>query len=269
MCKIVVNGNLQPCAYPSHRPTYIREARKRFPSCQWSYRKERLSRSEKTSNVLRAQKSYIRRRKEVVERATHWRRFKRLETIIRFGAKCLLCGYDKFPEILQLHHINGSGRNECTLWAASKNPKLFELLCPNCHRLKSLFSFRKLLPSRLDVLRHLNRIKAISRLNGKCVSCSTRNHQILDFDHIIPRFSSGYRKTTRNEQEMKRHPERFQLLCANCHWIKTFKQAGYNKFYDYLLGRTIKRGRKERWLNVYRDRLVLPRGWTRPGDHKR
>lgn len=42
-----------------------------------------------------------------------------------FGNKCSRCGYDKIPEILQVHHKDHDPRNG--------DEENLELLCPNCH----------------------------------------------------------------------------------------------------------------------------------------
>jgi len=64
-----------------------------------------------------------------------------------------------------------------------------------------------------------DRVKLIEMLGGKCVSCDETEKILLVFDHIKPIFSR-IRKIN-NLREVKKYPERFQLLCANCHRRKT------------------------------------------------
>lgn len=64
------------------------------------------------------------------------------------------------------------------------------------------------------------RERIIQKLGGKCVVCSERDLAVLELDHIIPLFNSKGRETTCIE-EAKKNPEKFQVLCANCHRRKT------------------------------------------------
>jgi hypothetical protein len=254
MCKVVIEGKLQSCHYPSHQREYLREARRHFPSTKWSAVKRKYYLPNRQQCIQRARDSYLRRRKEVLGRATDWRRYRRLDAIIRFGGVCVRCSYGRRPEILQFHHVNGDGRNETALWAALRNPSLFELLCPNCHKVETSSMAKK--DSGDDVSRKVFRERVIDAIGGKCVTCGITDKRILDFDHIEPRFRTGHRKSARNEFEVRNHPKRFQLLCGNCHWLKTFEQAGCSPFYDFLLGRTDEAPRLGKWLSVYRGRLL-------------
>jgi predicted restriction endonuclease len=47
-----------------------------------------------------------------------------------YGEKCELCGYNKYKEALEVHHIDKNRRNN--------NIKNLMVLCPNCHRLLTL-----------------------------------------------------------------------------------------------------------------------------------
>ena len=58
-----------------------------------------------------------------------------------FGGKCLLCGFDKFQEALEFHHVNPSEK-EFNLTSSKmvalekqiKEAKKCVLLCSNCHK---------------------------------------------------------------------------------------------------------------------------------------
>jgi len=68
-----------------------------------------------------------RRRASAQKPTTHrWRQRQRL--IALRGAKCEDCGFDRVPEIIQVHHLDG---NPC-------NPEHSNLLllCPNCHDIR-------------------------------------------------------------------------------------------------------------------------------------
>ena len=66
--------------------------------------------------------------------------------IVKWGNRCQKCGYSDHPEILQFDHIrplyrgtNGLKKvvSDHMLKEVMTSPKLFELLCPNCHILKT------------------------------------------------------------------------------------------------------------------------------------
>lgn len=68
------------------------------------------------------------------------------------------------------------------------------------------------------------RAEAIEVLGGKCARCGLDDHRVLQFDHV---HGGGHRE--RNTQDRlklymdvsKRRREDIQLLCANCHVLKT------------------------------------------------
>lgn len=78
-----------------------------------------------------------------------------------------------------------------------------------------------------------NRIKlrkeVIESWGNRCQKCGYTEHpEILQFDHKIPlyRGTNGIKKVvgTKMLKEVREHPERFEMLCPNCHRIKTHKE---------------------------------------------
>lgn len=74
------------------------------------------------------------------------------------------------------------------------------------------------------------RNKVMDLLGGKCAHCGHSDRRVLHIDHIVPllRKSSG-RKIKDNASQVLQDfdnkvmiNEVYQLLCANCHWIKTY-----------------------------------------------
>lgn len=76
---------------------------------------------------------------------------------------------------------------------------------------------------------------------GKCVRCGFSDVRALQVDHV---FGDGYKlrkfepKTqnpTTRLKYIKQYPERYQLLCANCNWIKRVEneEAGSGDRADY------------------------------------
>lgn len=80
-----------------------------------------------------------------------YHRCKRLATLEFLGSKCAVCGIDDI-RVLEVDHINNDGFKDSTLYssgnrgrslqqtwlAVSDDPSRFQLLCANCHKLKTL-----------------------------------------------------------------------------------------------------------------------------------
>lgn len=71
------------------------------------------------------------------------------------------------------------------------------------------------------------RILAINLLGGCCVRCGMSDFRCLQIDHIVScgrnNRESGskiYRAIVNNTEEAK---TRYQILCANCNWIKKYE----------------------------------------------
>lgn len=77
------------------------------------------------------------------------------------------------------------------------------------------------------------RAAALEALGGKCVRCGFSDARALQFDHVNGDGFRDYKKV--NGRRVRRHrslgtvykqiaenaePGRYQLLCANCNWIK-------------------------------------------------
>lgn len=73
------------------------------------------------------------------------------------------------------------------------------------------------------------RERAIDILGGKCSSCSNSDPRVLQIDHINGGGNSD-RKGSRASilNRIISGESGFQLLCANCHCIKSFENGEYN-----------------------------------------
>ena len=66
----------------------------------------------------------------------------RLKAINYLDGKCLRCGYNKYPEVLEFHHrnpeekeFNVSAKGHCRSWErVKKEIEKCNLICANCHR---------------------------------------------------------------------------------------------------------------------------------------
>ena len=67
------------------------------------------------------------------------------------------------------------------------------------------------------------REKAILKLGGVCVRCGFSDHRALQFDHVVAVRGSGkapQRQRGLILREILQGSTKYQLLCANCNWIK-------------------------------------------------
>jgi hypothetical protein len=73
------------------------------------------------------------------------------------------------------------------------------------------------------------RMKIIELLGGKCVRCGFSDIRALQIDHVN---GDGYKdrrryncdvKYRKTLKEIKDGSKRYQLLCANCNWIKRWE----------------------------------------------
>lgn len=67
-----------------------------------------------------------------------------------------------------------------------------------------------------------NRERALKKLGLKCVKCGDKRIDVLQIDHIN---NNGYVERKRLTQNgiytrVFFYPEDYQLLCANCNWLK-------------------------------------------------
>lgn len=77
-------------------------------------------------------------------------------------------------------------------------------------------------------------------MGGRCVRCGFSDIRALQVDHVN---GHGRRElatvTSRNAyyKTVLAHPERYQLLCANCNWIKRAENAEH-RWRDVAVGVT-------------------------------
>lgn len=102
-------------------------------------------------------RTYDERRKYNIESVAKRRRKIRSMAIEKAGGKCIRCGYNKYPEVLEFHHKDpskkefGIGQNGLTRsWKrVEEEIKKCDLLCANCHREQHIES-RKNLNSKIE-----------------------------------------------------------------------------------------------------------------------
>lgn len=70
------------------------------------------------------------------------------------------------------------------------------------------------------------REKAINKLGGKCCKCGYYDHRALQIDHINGGGSKELKSMSRStylNKIIKGETKAYQLLCANCNWIKRYE----------------------------------------------
>ena len=80
------------------------------------------------------------------------------------------------------------------------------------------------------------RMKAIERLGGKCAMCGFDDYRALQIDHVNgggnqQRKEIGQSRMMREIELMRDETlfENYQLLCANCNWIKRDENNELNR----------------------------------------
>src|SRR5215472_10205708 len=82
---------------------------------------------------------------------------------------------------------------------------------------------RKAYTKRVDKIRQ----DAIKALGGVCAHCSCADIRCLQIDHVVPlRGQSRLRVEVFYRSIIARSADNLQVLCANCHAIKTYFENG-------------------------------------------
>jgi hypothetical protein len=153
--------------------------------------------------------------------------FIRARTLL--GNRCAICKWNDFPDILEIDHkiplatlgIKRSRPGSSSAYEAVKNPEKFQLLCPNCHAIKTSLEKRMRNPheTKSKAEYRLRRERLVERFGGFCLVCGyDKNPLAFEFDHIEPIWGS---KRSPAIHHATKAPELFQMLCANCHTLKT------------------------------------------------
>ena len=90
---------------------------------------------------MKDKRKYADRREDLIKAVAKRRRKIKLLSIEYKGGKCQICGYDKCPAALDLHHINGKkkfgigDKGYTRSWKkVKKELDKCILVCANCHR---------------------------------------------------------------------------------------------------------------------------------------
>ena len=71
------------------------------------------------------------------------------------------------------------------------------------------------------------RLEILSFLGNKCSRCSNEDWRVLQVDHVNGGGSKERRSLGNSASSLKKkvheNPSNYQLLCANCNWIKRYE----------------------------------------------
>lgn len=123
-------------------------------------------------------------------------------------------------------------------WVAKQNWRI--RLCRKCYyeknkeRIKK--NYRKNYYGNIEVERakrreynKKNRIATIEMFGGKCSNCGYTDWRALQIDHVNGDGNKHRKSISHNltavfwKKEKEKNPDKYQLLCANCNWIKRYE----------------------------------------------
>lgn len=76
------------------------------------------------------------------------------------------------------------------------------------------------------------RMRVIKHLGGKCIECGIDDPRVLDIDHVDPVLGKREKSKYYFYRAILDNGEGFQVLCANCHRIKTSKDFDWKEVQD-------------------------------------
>jgi len=148
------------------------------------------------------------------------------------GRACVLCGFAD-ERVLQIDHIGGGGRKarrenkglpvrvkfyRYVLRSLMLGENKFRILCANCNHIDAR--------SRLFISENVRQARRnlLKEMGNRCVRCACAEYEALHIDHVHDdgHKTWGSRGGSRllYFKIIRQQPDRFQLLCANCNWLK-------------------------------------------------
>ena len=139
------------------------------------------------------------------------RRKRRNEIIYFMGGKCALCGYDKDPSALEMHHLNPlekqyqlSSGNCKRIQDDIEEAKKCILLCANCHR-ETHSGMHK------DLITSFNQDKALEVLKTYQIAAPKQCPKCGKVIAKTSQYCQQCFKQIKNEQFSQNHPNREKL----------------------------------------------------------
>lgn len=156
---------------------------------------------------------------------------------------CVDCGETR-ERVLQSDHVRGIKRDHVSQIASLEllENELSKTVtrCANCHRIKTYqekklarkkdedltLSYRNWRAKKDVLYKWINEMKSTEG----CVICKNQDFRCLDFDHVDPStknfaISSIMFRSLPDKKAIEEELKKCQVLCANCHMIRTYEQS--------------------------------------------
>jgi Zn finger protein HypA/HybF involved in hydrogenase expression len=178
----------------------------------------------------RSKKRYYNRNRCQIRRLQNTSRQQKIhDARVFFGGKCQKCGWAAQIDCLQFDHVRALfaprvRKTSERAYNAIENKNKLQLLCPNCHAVKTHHEKASNPLSKYA----RRRVSAIRLMGGACEDCPCSDPRYLIFHRRVP-IKMTYSSSFRTINEVIKAPELFQLLCANCHAIKLSRRTGDEK----------------------------------------
>ena len=75
-----------------------------------------------------------------------------------------------------------------------------------------------------DKRRERNRERAFQYLGNKCKDCGNDDRRVLEFDHLRDKISTIAKLLGRKWEVVQEELEKCELVCGNCHNIRTYER---------------------------------------------
>jgi 5-methylcytosine-specific restriction endonuclease McrA len=196
-------------------------------------------------------RSYFRSRGELHRRQTYAAKAVRRENArehvvaLLANGSCVDCGLAD-PMVLEFDHLGPKADNisdlvkqGCSLKRLTSELENCELVCANCHRLRTIERDRPdRLPSqaaRPRVERNLRYVASVLDVSS-CTDCGETQASLLEFDHVGPKRDSVVQLafTEYSIRAIEEEIARCEVRCANCHRRRTHGVTG--TFRHHVLG---------------------------------
>lgn len=125
-----------------------------------------------------------------------------------------------------------------------KNPKNFQIAREHSRkysktpkRIAYRLEYRKKFYERDRIERQNIKKKVLDEMGGKCLFCGFSDYRALQIDHInfdgakdrFTKYSNGSQYYLKVLASFLSNENKYQLLCANCNWIKRFNNNEHVK----------------------------------------
>lgn len=150
------------------------------------------------------------------------------KAIKKLGNQCAKCGFDKIGA-LQIDHVNGGGCQFRKTSNLSKTCRLvlkeegnYQVLCANCNWIKRYTNNELgIIPNPQSKWAKIRK-RVFNVLGHSCVHCGQTDKRCLQVDHKNDGGTVERKRVGDNMVQYRalKEPHDFQILCANCNWLK-------------------------------------------------